>query len=229
MLKKGKLIVFEGTDGSGKKTQSQLLKGYLERENLRVAVFGFPRYGEPSAKWVEQYLNNELGRAVDIDPYLASIFYSIDRRDNRDKIKKLLTENDIVIMDRYTDANSGHQGGKIRDLEERKKYVDWLYETEYVFFGIPRPDLVIIPHVSSKVAQINVGKKEKRDYLKEGTHDAHEDSLDHLKNAEEAFAWLAREYPENHILIECMINSNLLSLETVHQKVLEVLKEKQLI
>src|SRR3989344_3360207 len=111
MRRQGKLIVLEGTDGSWKKTQTAILKAVLARRGFHVATAAFPSYGKPTARLVERYLNNGFGPATGMDPYLASMFYAIDRRENGAKIRALIAKNDVVLVDRYVDSNM-HQGGK---------------------------------------------------------------------------------------------------------------------
>jgi len=203
MNEKGILIVIEGTDGSGKATQTKIIKETLRSQGHKIASFEFPQYGKPSARWVEKYLNNELGEADAIDPYLASIFFALDRRDNVSELNNLLAQNEIVILNRYVDSNAGHQGGKIKNVEKRKNFLDWLYYTEHTSFGAPKPDLIIILHVPAEVAQKYIIKKSDREYITKGTHDAHEGNIEHLKNAEAVYLWLADQHPENHEVISC--------------------------
>ncbi|MBI4778894.1 deoxynucleoside kinase, partial [Candidatus Falkowbacteria bacterium] len=145
----GKFIVIDGTDGSGKATQTQLLAQRLERVGLNVAIADFPQYNTKSAGPVEEYLSGKYGSPEEVGPYQASIFYACDRYDASFKIKTWLAEGKIVISNRYVTANMGHQGGKISNLLEKKHFFDWLYQLEYEIFNIPRPDLNIILHVDA--------------------------------------------------------------------------------
>ncbi|HDH07740.1 MAG TPA: thymidylate kinase, partial [Candidatus Moranbacteria bacterium] len=146
-MKIGKFIVIDGTDGSGKATQTKLLVERLKNDGHDVEIADFPQYGKKSAGLIEKYLNGKYGSAEEVGPYRASIFYACDRYDASFKIRKAVEEGKIVISNRYVTANMGHQGGKIKDPEERKKYFNWLYNLEYETFSIPRPDLNIILHV----------------------------------------------------------------------------------
>lgn len=211
----GKLIVIEGTDGSGKKTQTQLLKKRLDVEGVTNIGFSFPQYGKKSAGLVEEYLN---GRYGDVNPYAASIFYAIDRFDLSAEIKNALKEK-LVILDRYVDSNAGHQGGKISDPREREKFVEWLYDLEFRILGVPKPDLVIFLHMPAEMGQQLVAKKSARSYLEKGTHDKHEGNLEHLKNAEASYLWLVKQHPADHKIVECAEDGNILSPEAIHQKV----------
>lgn len=220
-----KLIVIEGTDGSGKKTQTQLLVQRLQKEGRAVSTFSFPQYGKKSAGPTEEYLNGRYGAPGDVSSYAASIFYAVDRFDLSQEIKKQLSEGKIVISDRYVDSSAGHQGGKIADLNERKKYVDWLYDLEYRIFGIPKPDLVIILHLPTEIGQELIAKKPIRDYIENGKKkDIHEADIDHLKKAEESYLWLAKTYPTQHKIVECFRDGKILSLEEISELIYQVVK-----
>lgn len=222
----GKLIVLEGTDGSGKGTQLKLLAARLRKEKRSIATLAFPQYGRKSAGPIEEYLNGRYGtKPSDVGPYAASLLYAIDRFDASTRIRAWLATGKIVLLDRYVDSNAGYQGGKIRKESECNKFLAWLYDLEYRILGIPKPDLVIILHVPARISQRLVGQKSKRAYLKKGTHDAHERDLAHLKNAERSYLWLARTHPKDHHVIECVKNGRLLTPEEIHEKIWEVLAQ----
>ena len=142
-MNQGKLIVIDGTDGCGKHTQTLLLKENLENKGYLVKTIDFPQYGLKSAGPTEEYLNGKYGSSEDVDAYQASVLYAVDRFDASFKIKKWLREGKFVICDRYVSANMGHQAGKIEDLEEREKFLDWLFNLEFNIFKIPKPDINI--------------------------------------------------------------------------------------
>lgn len=221
MQANGKLIVLEGIDGSGKGTQARLLLGRLARERFKSAAVSFPQYGKKSAGLIEEYLNGKYGA---VDPYAASLFYAVDRFDASIEIRKILAKGQIVILDRYVDSNAGHQGAKISDQTERGRFLNWLYETEYNILGVPQPDVVLILTLNPKTAQLNVGKKDARKYLKAGkTHDIHEADKAHLKKAQDSYLWLARKHPKNHIVIECMNKRKLMPPEKIHEKIWSII------
>ncbi len=223
----GKLIVLEGTDGSGKGTQFKHLVERLAHEGIKAVSLAFPQYGKKSSGPIEEYLNGRYGKAGEVNPYAASLFYAIDRFDVSKEIKARLEEGYLMILDRYVDSNAGHQGGKIKDAKEREKFIEWLYDIEYRILGIPKPNLVIILHVPAEIGQKLVAKKQARPYLDGGKKsDAHEADLSHLKAAEASYLWLAKKYPEDHRLIECVENGELLTPEKIHTKVWGVLKEQ---
>jgi dTMP kinase len=221
---KGKLIVIDGADGSGKATQAKLLMEYLKSKKLDVEMLDYPRYGRPSAYFVEQYLNGKYGTVNEVSPRLASLFYSLDRFDSKKDIIDSLKQGKIVISNRYVSANAGHQGGKIKDLKQRNEFLDWLNNLEYETCGLPRPDIKIYLHVPYDIGQKLVDKKVQREYLGQKKRDIHEDDLDHLKNTEKAYIYLTKK-ESGWITIDCIENSKLLSIEKIHKKIVEKIKD----
>lgn len=223
----GKLIVIEGTDGSGKRTQSELLQNVLQQKGYTVASASFPQYGKKSAGLVEEYLNKKYGEPDEVDPYAASLFYALDRFDFSAALKELLARGHIVVLDRYVDSNAGHQGGKIHDELKRARFLSWLYKLEYKILKVPKPDLVIILHVPAHIGQELVSRKQDpRTYIEKGTRDSHEENLLHLQNAEASYLWLARQHPHDHIVVECTENGQILDRAIIAEKVLHVIQEK---
>ncbi|MBM3251062.1 MAG: thymidylate kinase [Candidatus Nealsonbacteria bacterium] len=229
---KGKLIVLEGLDGSGKSTQCKLLIKGLKKEGYKVETIDFPRHGEKPAWLVDEYLRGRYGTAKEVGPYRASIFYALDRYDAGSQIRKWLKEGKIVIADRYSASNIGHQGGKIKNRKERKRYFDWLYNLEYEILNIPKPDYNFIlktsPEFSLRLAN-KITDKEKqarrRVYLdKSEKKDIHEKDKKHLQEALRSYLHAAREFPEDFKIIECLEKGKLLSPETIHQKIWKIIK-----
>jgi dTMP kinase len=218
----GKFIVIDGTDGSGKATQTNLLVEELKLSGYQVEVTDFPQYGTKSAGLIEEYLNGKYGQ---VGPEAASIFYAIDRFDASFKIREWLKEGKIVISNRYVTANAGHQGGKILDDYQRLKFFKWLDNLEYNIFAIPKPDLNIILHMPAEVAQQLVDKKSAKDrqYVGGKKRDLHEADLNHLKNAEKVYLEIAKLFP-NTKLVECVKNGELLSPKEVSNKVWELVR-----
>ena len=220
-LDQGKFIVIDGSDGSGKGTQTALITERLKKAGFSVAIADFPQYGNKSAGLVEEYLNGKYGRPKDVDSYTGSIFYAIDRYDASFKIKKWLDEGKIVICNRYVTSNMAHQGGKIENPLERKAYFSWLNNFEYDLLKIPRPDLNIILHVDADIAQKLIENKNKRDYIKNGENkDIHEKDVNHLKDAERVYQEIASAFP-NFKLIECTPDGKLLSREEINNIIWE--------
>ena len=226
-MKKGKLIVIEGSDCSGKTTQINLLLGRLKKENIDYEIFDFPNYNSPTGKVVSMYLSNKFGPANLIDPKIASLFYAHDRFSEKHKIEQALEKGKFVILDRYVESNMGHQGGKIENKKEREEFFKWLEELEYNNFNVPRPETVIFFYMPSEVARV---LKKKRD-AEEGvqgniSEDGHEDNPEHLSNATKSYLHLAEFY--NWKKINCAPEGTLESLrsrENIAEETWKVVKE----
>jgi len=220
---KGVFIVIDGTDGSGKKTQLDLITKRLEKAGHNVKKADFPQYGTKSAGLVEEYLNGKYGQAHEVGPYRASVFYAVDRYDASFKIKEWLEQGHIVISNRYTSSNMGHQGGKITDNEERLKYLNWLHDLEFNLFNIPKPHLNIILHVDAAVAQKLVDKKGEREYVNGKKRDIHEADIGHLRAAEQVYLEIAESF-EDFTLIECTRDGDIKSREEINDLLWEKIK-----
>ena len=223
--KRGKFIVIDGTDGSGKATQTKSLVERLKKEGRKVKELDFPQYGKKSAALVEEYLNGNFGTAQEVGSYRASIFYACDRYAASFRVKAWLSEGNIVVSNRYVTANMGHQGGKIKNKRERDKYFRWLYDLEYNIFSIPKPDINLILHVDAAVAQKLVDSKGKRDYIKNGKRDIHENDLKHLRDAEKIYLEIAQGFP-GFQLIECAKGGSIISKKEISDLVWNKLKKK---
>jgi dTMP kinase len=186
-MSKGKFIVIDGLDGSGKGTQFRILVQKLKELNYDIAEVDFPRYGKPSAVFVERYLRGEFGTADQVKPKAASIFYALDRFGAKEEMRDDLEKGKILISNRYVSSSQGHQAGKIKDSEQRKAFLNWLDELEYEIFGIPRPDLGLFMDVPPEIGQKLVDQKESREYIQGKKRDIHEDDLNHLENAYQAY------------------------------------------
>ena len=176
----GRLIVFEGTDGSGKATQSGLLCKYLEREGIPYRKIDFPRYGKPSAAMVQEYLDGNLGKKPsDVNAYAASMFYAMDRYASyKQDWGEFYEAGGLIIADRYTTSNAVHQASKL-PKNERDAYLKWLFDTEYGLLGLPKPDLVIYLDMPTEITERMMRKREKDT----GTHaDIHEQDEEYLRN-----------------------------------------------
>ncbi|MBU1039384.1 dTMP kinase [Patescibacteria group bacterium] len=223
MIKKGLFIVIEGTDGSGKTLQTALLSKALRKQGKKVQVISFPRYGQPSAKLVEQYLNGYFGQSWQVSPYQASLFYAVDRFAATKQIRNWLKQGRIVIANRYVFSNAAHQGGKIVNIKERKKYWQWLIDLEYNLLNIPEPDITFLLHVSAKLAQQLVDKKTKRSYIKSGKkRDIHENDLNHLQAAEKAYLELVKLYKLK--VIKCQEGGKLLEPQKINNNLQKIIK-----
>lgn len=222
MITKGKFIVIDGTDGSGKATQTKILVDRLKREGKKIAVIDFPRYGKKSASMVEDYLNGKFGDSNSVSAYQASIFYAIDRYAASFKIKKWLSEGKIVISNRYVSANMGHQAAKIENEIERNKFLKWLEELEYGIFQIPRPDKNILLYMPASIGQTLVDKKASRKYIGGKKRDIHEADLNHLQNAAKVYLELAKK--NKWIVIDCAPKNKLRTIENIAEELWQKVK-----
>ncbi len=230
MKDKEKFIVIEGPDGSGKATQTKLLFNAIKDKKVKVKKIDFPQYGKKSAGLIEEYLNGKYGKPKEVGPYRASIFYACDRYDASFKLKKWLADGFTVVADRYLSSNVAHQGGKIEKRVDRKKYIKWLYNLEYNIFEIPKPDVTIILKTSTDFSyklSSEIDDKEKSAkkhlYLGKKKRDLHEKDKEHLEDSLRAYLEMAKEYPEEFKVIECLEKGKLLSPEEIHNKIKKTL------
>lgn len=176
-MSKGIFIVIDGSDGTGKKTQHRLLLDRLKREQIECESVDFPRYGEPSAYFVGQYLDGAYGAVDEVGPEKSSVFYALDRFAATQEINDALESGKIVVANRFTLSNMGHQGAKLEDKTARKKLYAWIDEFEHEILGIPRPDMNIILSIPHGVAQANIDRRSVRDGRAKDIHEANEDFL----------------------------------------------------
>ena len=212
MTTKGMFFVIDGTDGSGKATQTKTLVSRLIESGQLVDTIAFPQYGKKSAGPTEDYLAGTYGDSTKIDPRVASMFYAIDRFAASLDIRHWLEAGHVVVADRWVSSNMGHQGGKIADPMERRAFLRWNDEIEYGLFKIPKPDLTIILHVPAEIGQQLANQRD-------GKADGHQKSLQHLKDAEATYLEIAALDPQRFKLIECVKDGQLLSREDIHRLV----------
>jgi thymidylate kinase/thymidylate synthase ThyX len=212
----GTFIVIEGTDGSGKATQFELLCDRLRQAGYDVATFDFPQYNQPSSFFVKQYLNGEYGSAAQVGPYTASLFYALDRYEAAPAIKKALDDGKIVVSNRYTGSSMGHQGTKFRSPEERRGYFIWLDNLEFEMLKIPRPDISFVLRVPADIAQEQIDKKPPRGYT-DKKRDIHEADIKHLEKSVEVYDDLTQLFPKDFQRVDCVRDDKLLSIELIQQ------------
>jgi thymidylate kinase/thymidylate synthase ThyX len=221
--RQGLFIAIEGTDGSGKGTQFELLQNSLKKLGHEVEVFDFPQYDQPSSYYVKEYLNGKYGTANEVDPYTASLFYSLDRFDVSDKIRRALNDGKIVLANRFTGSNMAHQGTKFDNLEQRRGYFIWLDNLEYQMLQIPRPDISIVLRVPAEIAQSLVDQKGKRSYT-DKKRDIHEADLSHMKRSVEVYDTLCQLFPKDFKALDCTRNNKMLSKEQIHALLLKTIE-----
>lgn len=176
-MPKGIFVVIDGSDGTGKKTQHQLLLERLEQEGIANHSVDFPRYGEPSAYFVEQYLAGSYGAADDVSAQKASVFYGLDRFAAAQEINDALSAGKVVVANRFTLSNMGHQGAKLANKAERAKLYQWIDTFEHETLGVPRPDMNIILTIPHSVAQANIDRRSLSDNRAKDIHEADDDFM----------------------------------------------------
>jgi dTMP kinase len=225
--KKGKFIVLEGTDGSGKATQLKLLVSHLKKKGYQVEEADFPQYYSSFfGKLVGRFLKGEFGGINEVSPYLASLTYAGDRFEAKERIKEWLSQGKMVVSNRYTGSNMGHQTAKL-SRKEQIKFLRFLEKLEYEVFGIPKEDIVIFLYMPVVIGQLLVDKKGNRGYIGGQERDIAEADLDHQKKSAEVYLRLVRRYPY-WFRVNCFAD-DLLTPQEIHEKVLEVLIKKRII
>jgi dTMP kinase len=221
MDKRGKLIVIDGSDGSGKATQTQLLVERLRAEKVAVETMDFPRYTDNLiGKLIGECLAGEHGDFLHSDPYVASVLYGADRFESKKIIETWLDAGTTVVLDRYTSANQIHQGGKIADNGKRAEFLSWLDNLEYGVFGLPRADLTVYLRMPT---ELSVGllkekrAKDKKQYLQNGKVDTVELDIAYLEHAQMAAQWLMREQ-KGWQKIECAPEGTIRERADIHQE-----------
>lgn len=226
---RGKLIVIDGTDGSGKATQCQLLLDYLKKAGYRTKYIDFPRYYSSfHGGMVGRYLKGEFGGLDEVNPYLASLTYALDRLTARDDMDAWLRNGDLVVTNRYTTSNMAFQTVRVKP-EEREIFLRWLIEMEYKVHKLPKEEIVIFLHLPAEIGARLAGGKGKRDYLGGQEIDINETDLEYLKEAEKMYLSLGERF-SHWVKIECQDkNGKLLPPERVHERIVGILEERKII
>lgn len=224
---KGKLIVIEGTDCSGKETQSALLSKRLNKMGKKAIHMSFPMYDTPTGKIIGgPYLGKQEicdswfdETSVGVDPKIASLYYAADRKYNISKVKKYIDEGYFVIVDRYTSSNMAHQGCKVLDKDERFNVFQWIDKLEYWLLDLPKADVTIFLHVPFNLS---------KELMKTRTNlDDNEKDDVYLQNAERTYIELSELY--NWSRVNCSEYGKMKSIEKINDEILKILldlKEK---
>ena len=225
--KKGKLIVLDGTDGSGKSTQFKMLTERMSAEGVNYTDIKFPVYDSPASVLVRRYLAGEYGgNADDVNIYAASMFYAMDRYDawkkDYNRWRSVYEGGGIVIADRYTTANFIHQGGKLNTMGERFKFFTWLEEIEYNLFGLPKPDEAILLDMPASKA---VSMLEKRRKETGETADIHEKDVEFISRCHESAMDAAFAMDWKVVACASMGGLAVRPAEQIHKDVWEAVKE----
>lgn len=220
----GKLFVIEGTDSSGKQTQLEELKRRFEKEKIEYKSVSFPNYESNSSELVKIYLSGELAEnPKEISPYIASTFYAADRYVTfKREYEKYYNNGGIILADRYTTSNMVHQAGKIEDAEERKKFLDWLWDFEFNLYGLPVPTQIIFLNMPTEYA-IKLMKNRKNKFTNEEKKDIHERNLEHLKDAYNEALKVSKKY--NWYEIKCIKDNRISTIDDIHEEIFKEIKK----
>lgn len=238
MAPRGKLIVLEGIDGSGKRTQLEMLARALASRDILFTQLSFPRYDGFFGKMVAQFLNGEFGSLDSVDPHFSALLYAGDRLDARRTIEENLSAGNAVLADRYIGSNLAHQGARV-PRGKRAEFLVWLKKLEYEIYALPPEDLVIYLRAPAEAAHRLVGQKAARNYTRR-RRDILEASIAHLKTASEVYDQLSRQ--RNWATIECGApqgrrtggrrkepgGSSLRSPETIHRDIMNAIESRVL-
>ncbi len=218
---RGKLIVIEGTDCSGKQTQSEILVKKLNELGYKSIEMSFPMYDTPTGKIVGgPYLGKEnickgffSEKANNVNPKVACLYFAADRLYNVNKIEEALNNGYNVILDRYVESNMSHQAGKLKSQEEKEELINWIDNLEFGFLKLPKPDKVVFLYMPYyKTFELRKNRKEKPD--------EHENSAEHLKNAESIYKFLSKKY--NFITINCVKNNKIRQIDDISKELLNI-------
>ncbi len=220
----GKLFVIDGSDGSGKQTQFDCLKERLTSENIDFRTVSFPNYDSPSSALVKMYLSGEFGEnAKDVNPYVSSTFFAVDRFATFKKdFEEYYNNGGIILADRYTTGNMIHQAGKIYDKEERSKFLKWLWNLEFELFGLPVPDRVFFLNMPVENSLKLIENRDNK-FTNTAEKDIHEKDINHLHDAYNAACEVAKEY--NWYEVNCMSYGVVRSIEDIHEEIYEEIKK----
>ena len=217
----GKLIVIEGTDGSGKSTQFRLMSEHLEKDGVEFKHLVFPRYTEPSSALIRMYLGGEFGtKPSDVNAYAASAFFSVDRfASYKQDWGQWYEQGGLILSDRYTTSNAVHQTSK--EPEERQgEFLSWLYDFEYNKLGLPRPDLVIYLDVPTDYTERLLRHREQDTNTQA---DIHEKDMAYLATCRQTGKTAAAYY--GWTVIECVRNGEMRSMEDIHNEIYTAVKK----
>jgi len=217
----GKLIVIEGTDGSGKSTQFRMLSQHLEQDGLEFKHLVFPRYSEPSSALIRMYLGGEFGtKPSDVNAYAASAFYAVDRfASYKMDWGQWYESGGLVLSDRYTTSNAVHQASK-ETGEGQQTFLQWLYDFEYDKLGLPRPDLTIYLDVPTDFTQKLLRHREQDTNTQA---DIHEQDMQYLATCRATGRTAAAYY--GWTVVQCVRDGQMRTIEDIHQEIYQLVTQ----
>lgn len=217
---KGKLIVIDGIDSSGKATQARLLEERLSKEGVQVKRIEFPRYGEPVfGELLAECLAGKHGDFAHLDPKIASTLYALDRYEAKKDIEQWLSEGYVVVADRYTSSNQIHQGGKIIDADKREAFLAWTLRMEHEVLAIPHPDRVVylrVP-VETSLSLLTNERAQKNQALQGGGLDVVEKDRMYVERSFESAEELSKT--RSWKTVECVKEGTLRAPEDIAEEV----------
>lgn len=221
---KGYIISIEGTDGSGKHTQQQLLIEELKKQNRQVFSLSFPNYDSPSAAAVKMYLNGEFGSDPNcLDAYEASVLYAVDRMCTYKKtIAKHYDSGELIVFDRYVQSNFIHQCNKLQTQAERNEYLDWIQDLEYNKMHLPKPDLIFF--IEMPVEKSLELARERGELKNGGQKDILEQDKAYMLSAYNNGLALAKRFGWN--IVHCVDeHGDLKSIPQIHSEIMEIVNK----
>lgn len=218
---KGKLIIIEAGDGSGKATQTKALYEHLRQDGYRVHHIEFPDYADQSSALVRMYLGGAFGeKAAAVNAYAASTFFAVDRfASYQRKWRDYYEAGDIILADRYTTSNMVHQAVKLTDTAEREAFLDWLWDFEFGKMGLPVPDKVIFLDMAPDVADKLIAARAAE---KAAQKDIHERDTGYLHRCHAAYLELAAKYKWDKVV--CNTGDTPRSIEAIHADVYQLVE-----
>jgi dTMP kinase len=216
----GRMVVFEGVDGSGKSTQVELLKNFLNSKRKKFSYYKFPQYEKTfHGRIVSRFLHGEFGKINEVSPHLISLAYAMDRATAKDDLYADLNKGKLIIADRYVASSKAHHGAKFEGAK-RTEFINWIDELEYLENKMPREDLTILLDIPISVSfelQKKMAKKK----------DIHEGSKSYLEIVREVYLKLAKD--KHWVVVSSVEDSELRSKDEIHAEIVSLLKKRRII
>lgn len=211
-----KLIVLEGSDGSGKATQTTRLFERLQNLGANVLRVSFPNYESESSALIKMYLRGDFGsKAEDVNPYAAATFYAVDRFAGFQSWKNFYKLDGIILADRYTGSNMAHQSAKFKKKSDREKFLNWLDDFEFKKLQLPRPDLTIFldmpPEIAAMLRRVR------------GREDIHESDAAYMMKSYRAYKEIAQKFGWR--VVNCEANNFAKSVVDIHEEIFSMVEE----